>query len=99
MDAVFAIGQVVVNLIAGPHGTFGSNRKRRKRKKRTNNETIPKPNIGDHVEIIKEPYKNNVLVKGIVKQILTKRNFNSKGHKVKLTNGTIGRTVKILVKK
>ena len=77
----------------------GRRKRRKKRKKRTNNYTIPKPNIGDYIEIIIKPYKNNVLVKGIVKQILTKRKFHSRGHKVKLTNGTIGRTVKILVKK
>ena len=74
-------------------------RRKKKRKKRKHTYTIPKPNIGDYVEIIVKPYKNNVLVKGIVKQILTKRKYHSRGHKVKLTNNTIGRTVKILIKK
>ena len=72
---------------------------RRKRKKKTHNYSTPKPNVGDYIEIIIKPYKNNVLVRGIVKQILTKRKYHSRGHKVKLTNGTIGRTVKILSRK
>ena len=77
----------------------GRRKRRKKRKKRTYTYTIPKPNIGDYVEIIVKPYKNNVLVKGLVKQILTKRKFHSRGHKVKLADNTIGRTVKILVRK
>jgi len=56
----------------------------------------PQPKVGDSVVIIIKPYKNNVTVQGIVKRVLTRRKFHSRGHKVELKNGTIGRIVKLI---
>ena len=54
------------------------------------------PKVGDTVVIIIKPYKNNVTVRGIVKRVLTRRKYHSRGHKVELRNGTIGRIVKLV---
>ncbi len=54
-----------------------------------------KPKVGDKVEIIIKPYKKKLKVVGIVKDVLTKKEFHSRGHKVRLTDGTIGRILKI----
>ena len=51
----------------------------------------PQPKVGNLVVIIIKPYKNNVTVQGIVKRVLTRRKFHSRGHKVELRDGTIGR--------
>ena len=64
------------------------------KKKRPLNQKIPK--IGDKVQIIIKPYKLNKKVIGYVKRILTKRKYHSRGHKVELRNGKIGRIVKII---
>jgi uncharacterized repeat protein (TIGR03833 family) len=55
-----------------------------------------KPSIGDKVEIIIKPYKNGVKIKGIVKRVLTKKQKHTRGHKVELEDGTIGRMVRFL---
>ena len=44
----------------------------------------PQPKVGNLVVIIIKPYKNNVTVQGIVKRVLTRRKFHSRGHKVEL---------------
>ena len=40
--------------------------------------------------------KKNITKIGIVKRVLTKKPFHSRGHKVLLTNGIIGRILKII---
>ena len=54
------------------------------------------PNKGDKVEIIIKPYKNKLTKVGIIKDVLTKKKYHSRGHKVRLEDGTIGRIVKKL---
>ena len=56
----------------------------------------PQPKVGNLVVIIIKPYKNNVTIQGIVKRVLTRRKFHSRGHKVELRDGTIGRIVKLI---
>ena len=56
----------------------------------------PQPKVGNLVVIIIKPYKNNVTVQCIVKRVLTRRKFHSRGHKVELRDGTIGRIVKLI---
>ena len=75
-----------------------SPKRRSPRRKKSPIKSPPQPNVGDHILIIIKPYSNNVTVKGIVKRVLTKRKFHSRGHKVELRDGTIGRTVEILKK-
>ena len=53
------------------------------------------PKVGDRVQIIVKPYKKKILIIGIVKDVLTKKKFHSRGHKVRLEDGTIGRIVKV----
>ena len=55
-----------------------------------------KPKIGSKVIIIIKPYYLYNCKTGIVKKILTKRKFHTKGHKVILENDIIGRTLKII---
>jgi len=79
------------------------NRTKKPRTKNNNNRKTklsnPKqPKINDFVEIIIKPYHNNITQKGIVKRVLTKKKFHSRGHKVMLLDGTVGRIVKILNK-
>lgn len=54
------------------------------------------PKKGDRVEIIIKPYKNKITKVGIIKDVLTKKKYHSRGHKVRLEDGTIGRIVKKL---
>ena len=73
--------------------------------KRVSKEEVPrnkinkKPKKGDIVKIIIKPYSEGVTVDGIVKRVLTKKKIHTRGHKVELRDGTIGRTVKILKEK
>jgi len=55
-----------------------------------------KPEKGDIVKVIIKPYDQNVTVNGIVKKVLTKKQVHTRGHKVMLRDGTVGRMVKIL---
>lgn len=55
----------------------------------------PRPKVGDKVKIAIKPYKGRTEI-GIVKNVLTKRKFHSRGHKVRLQSGTIGRVVRII---
>lgn len=55
----------------------------------------PKP--GDHVKVIeKHNYGSGVLTEGIVQDVLTHSAFHPRGHKVRLTDGTIGRVQEFL---
>ena len=54
------------------------------------------PQKGNKVEIIIKPYHKKITKIGIVKDVLTKKKFHSRGHKVRLEDGTIGRIVKII---
>ena len=50
----------------------------------------PKP--GDKVRVAqKKDYASGVLTEGVVKDVLTSKQFHPRGHKVRLTNGIIGR--------
>jgi uncharacterized repeat protein (TIGR03833 family) len=57
---------------------------------------IPLLKKGDKVEIIIKPYKSKITKVGIIKDVLTKKKYHSRGHKVRLEDGTIGRIVKKL---
>lgn len=54
------------------------------------------PQIGNQVEIIIKPYHKKITKIGLVKDVLTKKKFHSRGHKVRLEDGTIGRIVKVI---
>ena len=70
---------------------------RRVSKEKVNkNNNLKKPSVGDIVKIIIKPYSDGVTVNGIVKRVLTKKEIHTRGHKVELRDGTIGRLVKIL---
>jgi uncharacterized repeat protein (TIGR03833 family) len=51
----------------------------------------PKPN--QYVTIIVKPYVAKKYVTGIVKRVLTRKKIHTRGHKVMLTDGTVGRIV------
>lgn len=51
------------------------------------------PKKGDLVNIIVKPYHRQIHVQGIIKRVLTKKRYHTRGHKVELENGTIGRIV------
>lgn len=53
------------------------------------------PKVGDSVTIIVKPYRDYKCIKGTVERVLTKKQFHSRGHKVLLTSGIIGRTLKV----
>ena len=55
-----------------------------------------KPNIGSKVIIIIKPYHKYICITGIVKKVLTKKNIHTRGHKVILNNGKIGRILNII---
>ena len=55
-----------------------------------------KPNIGDRVMIIIKPYHNFNCVSGEVRDVLTRKPIHTRGHKVRLESGEIGRTLKII---
>lgn len=50
---------------------------------------------GVKVEIIVKPYKNGKKVVGIIKRVLTKKKVHTRGHKVMLEDGTVGRMIRI----
>jgi uncharacterized repeat protein (TIGR03833 family) len=49
--------------------------------------------IGDKVRIIVKPYKNGKTVDGKIKKILTKKKIHTRGHKILLETGEIGRMI------
>lgn len=51
------------------------------------------PCMGDSVKIIIKPYNQKIYVSGIVKRVLTKKKVHSRGHKVMLSCGTVGRMI------
>lgn len=53
------------------------------------------PKIGDTVEIAIKPYKGKT-EKGVVKKVLTKKKYHSRGHKVMLESGTVGRIIRVI---
>ena len=55
-----------------------------------------KPKIGNKVIIIIKPYHQYNCKTGIVKDVLTRNEVHTRGHKVRLISGEIGRTLKIL---
>ena len=59
-------------------------------------QSLSLPKKGDKVEIIIKPYKSKITKIGIIKDVLTKKQYHSRGHKVRLEDGTIGRIVKKL---
>ncbi len=53
------------------------------------------PKVGDVVKIAIKPYKGKTAI-GIVYKVLTKKKYHSRGHKVMLTNGQVGRVIQLL---
>jgi uncharacterized repeat protein (TIGR03833 family) len=53
----------------------------------------PRPKKGDKVKIIIKPYYKKITKIGVVKDVLTKAKKHTRGHKVRLEDGTIGRIV------
>jgi uncharacterized repeat protein (TIGR03833 family) len=53
----------------------------------------PRPKKGDKVKIIIKPYYKKITKIGVVKDVLTKAKKHTRGHKVRLEDGTIGRVV------
>jgi uncharacterized repeat protein (TIGR03833 family) len=51
------------------------------------------PKKGDKVKIVIKPYYKKITKIGIVKDVLTKAKKHTRGHKVRLEDGTIGRVV------
>lgn len=53
--------------------------------------------IGDKVKVVqKKDYKTGRLIKGVIKEILTKKEYHPRGIKVRLTNGVIGRVQEVV---
>jgi uncharacterized repeat protein (TIGR03833 family) len=54
-----------------------------------------KPKVGDKVLVVqKKDYASGQLTSGVVKDVLTSKEFHPRGHKVRLTSGIIGRVQK-----
>ena len=51
------------------------------------------PKVGDTVRVIVKPYHLHSYITGVVKRVLTKKKMHSRGFKVMLTCGTVGRMV------
>ncbi len=50
------------------------------------------PHPGDKVRVVeKKNYENGLLTEGVVKDVLTSKQFHPRGHKVRLKSGIIGR--------
>lgn len=53
------------------------------------------PQKGEKVFVVeKKNYDSGILTLGVVKDVLTKKTFHPRGHKVRLENGIIGRVQK-----
>lgn len=52
--------------------------------------------VGDMVEIIVKPYHLGKKVRGKIKKILTNKKVHTRGHKVMLEDGTVGRMIRLL---
>lgn len=67
---------------------------KKKTEKKTEKKPVPSPpKKGDKVEIIIKPYNKKITKIGVVKDVLTKAKKHTRGHKVRLEDGTIGRIV------
>ena len=55
----------------------------------------PVPKVGNKVEIAIKPYKGKTKI-GVVKRVLTKKKYHSRGHKVMLNSDNVGRIIYIL---
>jgi uncharacterized repeat protein (TIGR03833 family) len=55
-----------------------------------------RPNVGDRVMIIIKPYHKFNCVSGEVRDVLTRKPIHTRGHKVRIQSGEIGRTLKII---
>ena len=53
------------------------------------------PKKGDTVTIIIKPYHKKITKIGVVKDVRTKAKKHTRGHKVRLEDGTIGRIVSV----
>ena len=53
------------------------------------------PKVGNKVEIAIKPYKGKTKI-GVVKRVLTKKKYHSRGHKVMLNSDNVGRIIYIL---
>ncbi len=69
------------------------NPKKKTEKKTEKKPAPPPPKKGDKVEIIIKPYNKKITKIGVVKDVLTKAKKHTRGHKVRLEDGTIGRVV------
>ena len=58
------------------------------------NHTKDSIKVGDKVTVIIKPYKDGKYVTGMIKKILTKKKIHTRGHKVMLKDGTVGRMVR-----
>ena len=56
-----------------------------------------KPEVGNKVEIAIKPYKGKTAIV-IVKKVLTKKKYHSRGHKVMLNSDKVGRVIRIIQK-
>ena len=54
------------------------------------------PMVGETVKIIIKPYDRMICSTGVVSKLLTKKRIHSRGHKVRLQNGEVGRVVEII---
>jgi uncharacterized repeat protein (TIGR03833 family) len=65
---------------------------------RTKNKELGKikPQVGSEVIIIIKPYHNYECKRGIISRVLTNKQIHTRGHKVMLTSGLVGRTLKII---
>lgn len=55
--------------------------------------TANPPKIGDTVRVIIKPYVNKTYVTGKIKRLLTRKNMHTRGFKVMLDTGIVGRMV------
>ena len=55
--------------------------------------SVNPPRVGDTVRVITKPYHLHSYVTGVVKRVLTKKQMHTRGFKVMLENGTVGRMV------
>jgi uncharacterized repeat protein (TIGR03833 family) len=56
---------------------------------------VIRPKVGDRVKVIIKPYIVGQHIYGIVKRVLTKKKTHTRGHKVMLMDGTIGRVLEV----
>ena len=57
--------------------------------------SINPPKVGDTVRVIVKPSHEHNYVTGVVKRVLTRKAMHTRGFKVMLACGTVGRMVKL----